>query len=44
VVLSANKTPRKNYFLKNYISKIAEFHADFKTVEKVAKNSCTGSY
>jgi hypothetical protein len=36
VVLSANKTPQ--IFYKSYsISKNAEFYADFKTVEKVAK-------
>ncbi len=30
--------PQKNYLKKsNYVSKNAEFYADFKTVEKVAK-------
>jgi hypothetical protein len=44
VVSSANKT-QKNYFWKksNYISKNAEFYADFKTVEKLAKNARTKS-
>ncbi len=38
--------PPKNYFWKNQtiFKKNAEFYADFKTVEKVAKNSCTKSY
>jgi hypothetical protein len=39
VVLSANKTQKKIIVKKksNYISKNAEFYADIKTVEKVAK-------
>ena len=38
MVLSANKTPKKIIWKKsNNISKHAEFYADFKTVEKIAK-------
>ncbi len=42
---SANKTPKKLFLKKsNKISKNAEFYADFRTVEKVAKNAHTKSY
>jgi hypothetical protein len=38
VVLDANKTEKNNFWKKsNYISKNAEFYADFKTVEKMQK-------
>jgi hypothetical protein len=37
-VLNANKTPKKLFWKKDeLLSKSAEFYADFKTVEKVAK-------
>jgi hypothetical protein len=44
VALSTNKTPKKLFLKKSKSYKNAELYADFKTVQKIPKNSRTKSY